>query len=401
MTPSVTAAVPARPGVPDAKRPMLPLHLGAVIIPIAGSGMVTLIPRLAELHARSVSSMSLAITIYMIPFALAQFVAGGVAQRFGARRTVAVGYVTFAAGCVGCAAAPTFALFLTARLVQGIGAAFLFPVLMALVGDVLPPDRFGRGFGAFQSNLIGGMAVGPLAAGLLEVWLGWRSFFLALALHAVVAAVMFFSVFRRETSRPRASGALAVTVRALREPTIVILSLAGAGLFFAVIGTNTYLAAYLKETRHLSEDTIGVVLAVHGIIGIPVCRLAGRWGDAIGRRPVGLVGLIGFAVGVTALGLLPYSFALVVVLAALLGAAAGLAWTSVGALAVELLPDLRQPASSIYNAFRFLGYSVAPPVLGLLYVGGDVLAVFLGTALVVLGSAACLAAVRLPRHGRP
>jgi MFS family permease len=378
---------------------MLSLHLGAVLIPIAGSGMVTLIPRLAEIHGRSVASVSLAITIYMIPFAVAQFFAGGVAERFGVRRTVAVGYAMFVAGCLGCAAAPTFALFLAARLGQGIGAAFLFPVLMALVGDVLPPDRFGRGFGAFLSTLIGGMAVGPLVAGLLEVWLGWRWFFLALALHGGVAAAIFFSVFRQETAPRRASGVLAITVRAMRQPTIVLLSLAGAGLFFAVIGTNTYLAASLKETRHLPEDTIGFVLAVHGIIGIPVCRLAGRWGDAIGRRPVGLLGIIGFAVGVAALGVFPYSFTLVVVLAALLGAAAGLGWASVGALAVELLPELRQPASSIYNAFRFLGYSVAPPLLGLLYVAGDVLPVFLATALVALGSAACLIAVRLPRRG--
>jgi predicted MFS family arabinose efflux permease len=367
-----------------------------VLIPIAGSGMVTLIPRLAEVHARSVSSVSLAITIYMIPFAVAQLLAGGVAQRFTVRRTVAAGFATFIAGSLGCAAAPGFAVFLACRLVQGIGAAFLFPVLMALVGDVIPPDRVGRAFGAFQSALVGGMAVGPLLAGVLEVWLGWRSFFVLLALHALVAAATFFSVFRQEAPPPRAAGAIAVTLRAMRQPALVVLSLAGAGLFFAVVGTNTYLAASLKGTRGLAEDTIGLVLALHGAVGIPVCPLAGRWGEAVGLRRVAILGLIGYGVVVTALGVLPYSFGVVVILAALLGGAAAMAWTSVGALVVELLPDLRQPASSVYNAFRFLGYALAPPLLGLLYVDGDVFAVFMASALVALGAAAGLAAVRLP-----
>jgi MFS family permease len=375
---------------------MLALHLGAVIVPIAGSGMVTLIPRLAEIHALPVSSMSLAITIYMIPFAVAQFFAGGVAQRFTVRRTVGVGYALFIAGALGCAGAPTFALFLVCRLVQGVGAAFLFPLLMALVGDVLPPDRFGRGFGAYQATLVGGMAVGPLVAGVLEVWLGWRSFFVLLALHGGVAVTTFFSVFGHESPRARIGGAVAVTLLALRQRVILLLSLSGAGLFFAVIGTNTYLAASLKEARGLSEDTIGLVLALHGVMGFPMSRLAGRWGDVFGRRRIALIGLIGFAVVVTALGVLPYSLPLVVVLAALLGGTAAMGWTSVGALVVELLPDLRQPASSIYNAFRFLGYSVAPPLLGILYGTGDVVAVFMAAALVALGAATCLVPVRLP-----
>ena len=89
------------------------------------------------------------------------------------------------------------------------------------------------------------------------------------------------------------------------------------------------------------------------------------------------------------------------------GALAGLAthYAIMGAMvafwfaAVRRVPALRQPVASIYNAFRFSGYALAPPLLGLVYGPGRIGAVYVVCAL-ASGAAAALIALLGPRRER-
>ncbi|HET7875281.1 MAG TPA: MFS transporter [Methylomirabilota bacterium] len=379
-------------------RRMLPLQTGALLGPMAGTGMVTLIPALSGVYGVPVGTVGLAITAYMVPFAVAQLFSGSISQVLTGRRTAMLGFVGFTLGSVACALAPTLAGFLAFRFVQGLGAAFLFPILMALVGEVVAPERLGRAIGAFGVTQTLGLTLGPLIAGLLEVSVGWRWFFVALGVFAALNGVAFARLF---TEEPRAEGAQGsvwgITLAVLRQPTVWLLSLAAAGLFFAMIGPYTYLAAWLKAVPGLGEDRIGLVLAVAGVVGIPASAVAGRWVDRVGRKPVGLAGLLCYIGVLLAFATAPYSFAEIMLLSGALGFAGAVAWTALNTLAVEVAPTLRKPVASIYNSFRFLGYALAPPVLGLVYGRDNATAVYLVSALVVAGSAGCLAALRLGR----
>ena len=97
----------------------------------------------------------------------------------------------------------------------------------------------------------------------------------------------------------------------------------------------------------------------------------------------------------------PYSYTGVLVLAALLGWTALVAWTALNTLAVEIVPALRQPVASLYNALRFSGYAAAPPLLGLVY--GSAARVGLVYAVCVLAAVVAtvlIARLRLPRRDR-
>lgn len=378
---------------------MLPLQAGALLGPMAGTGMVTLVPALSGVYGVSVGAVALAITTYMVPFAVAQLFSGSISHILGGRRTALIGYTVFVLGSLASAAAPTFPLFLLMRFVQGLGAAFLFPILMALVGEAVAPERLGRAIGAFGVTQTLGLTLGPLLAGLMEVHFGWRWFFVLLAAWALVSAAAFVWLFHHErepTAERRSMWAITLTV--LREPSVVLLSVAAAGLFFAMVGPYTYLAAWLKTFPALPEDQIGLILAIAGAMGIPASAAAGRWVDRFGRKAVGLAGLGGYITALGGFAALPYSFTGTVLLAAWLGWSGAVAWTALNTLAVEVIPALRKPAASIYNAFRFLGYALAPPALGLVYGRGNATAMYMMSALVVGGSAACLAMLRVPRR---
>ena len=381
---------------------MLPLQAGALLGPMTGAGVVTLGPVLSDLYQVTIGTVGLVITVYMIPFALVQLFSGSISQVITGRRTVAAGFAVFAAGSLGCASAPTFPLLLLFRFVQGVGAAFLFPVLMALVGEVVAPERLGRAIGAFGATQTLGLALGPLLAGLFEVYVGWRWFFVWLAAFAIAADAAFLILFRGEREAARDEGGVfQLTLTVLGKPTVVLLSLAAAGLFFAMIGAYTYLAAWLKAVPRLSEDRVGIVLAVAGAVGIPASAVAGGWVDRFGRKAVGIAGLAGYITALLGLATLPYSFWGTVVLAAWFGWTAAVAWAGLNTLAVEIDPALRKPVASIYNAFRFLGYSLAPPILGLVYGKENLAGVLLASAAVAAVSATLVARLRLPRHPFP
>lgn len=373
-------------------RALVPLQIGALLGPMAGSGMMTLVPTLAQSYDAPVGVVALAITAYMAPFAVAQLVSGAIAQRLTGRRTALLGYALFALASLACAVAPSFALFVASRFLQGVGAAFLFPVLMALVGEIVAPERLGRAIGAFGVTQTLGITLGPLVAGVLEVQLGWRWFFALTSAAAAAAALVFLRLADEERrAAPEQRSVLTIALAVLRTPSVLMLSLAAAGLFFAIVGPYTYIAAWLKLVHGLSEDRIGLILGLAGVIGIPASLAAGRWADRFGRRPVGVGALAAYLVALLGLALVPYTYWGTLAFALWLGASGAAAWAALNTLAVEALPDLRKAVASVYNAFRYLGYALAPPLLGLVYAGGDAASVCLVSALVVAGSAVCIA----------
>ncbi|HET8577667.1 MAG TPA: MFS transporter [Methylomirabilota bacterium] len=379
-------------------RRMLPLQAGAILGPMAGTGMVTLVPALSGVFGVPVGAVALAITAYMVPFAVAQLFSGSISQLLGGRRTTLIGYAIFGASSLATAAAPTFPLFLLMRFIQGLGAAFLFPILMALVGEVVAPARLGRAIGAFGVTQTLGLTLGPLLAGVTEIHFGWRWFFVVLAAWAFLSALAFVWLFDADQRAPGQGSLGAIMGAVLREPAVILLSLAAAGLFFAMVGPYTYLAAWLKVFAGLPEDQIGLILAISGAMGIPASAVAGRWVDRIGRKPVGLIGLACYVTALGGFAVVPYSFTGTVLLGAWLGWSGAVAWAALNTLAVEVNPALRKPSASIYNAFRFIGYGLAPPALGFVYGDGNAAAVYLVSAAVVVASAGCLAVLRAPRR---
>lgn len=362
-------------------RRLLPLLAGACLGPLAGSAMVTLVPALTSVYEVGVGVMALSLTVYMLPFSMAQLVSGPISQIFSGRRTATVGFVVFSGASLGCALAPNIGLFLAARLVQGLGAAFLFPILMALIGEVVAPARLGRAMGYLGVTQTLGLTAGPLLAGLLETHADWRGFFVILAALGGGTGWGFLRLFHGELAGAESPGVLGILRQVLGERRVLALCLAGYAFFFATIGTVTFMADQLKVAHGLGEDRIGLLLAVAGVVGIPASPLAGHLADRFGRRPTALLGLAGFLASLGALLLVPYTFPRYLVILAAVGIGSALTWTALNTFAVELLPELRKPVASIYNAFRFFGYASSPPLLAPLY-GAGVAGVYL----------ACLAA---------
>lgn len=154
---------------------------------------------------------------------------GVLADRFGRRRMLQLGLLLFAAGSILGALAPSIEMLVLARVVQGLGASALVPVGLAVVATVAADARErAHMIGAWGAVFGIGLAVGPLAGGLLLGSAGWRSVFWAtvpVAVAAVVLSALLLPESRAE--RPRRLDLPGQVLLAVLLGSVVVLVIDG------------------------------------------------------------------------------------------------------------------------------------------------------------------------------
>jgi MFS family permease len=116
------------------------------------------------------------------------------------------GIALFTLASLACALAPSFGLLLAARAAQGLGAAFMIPASLALIGAAFSGEARGRAVGTWAAAGSITSALGPLAGGWLVDVVGWRPIFLINLPIALLAGTLAWRYV--EESRTRDAQAL-------------------------------------------------------------------------------------------------------------------------------------------------------------------------------------------------
>src|SRR5687768_8370304 len=101
----------------------------------------TALSRIAEDLNAGLSGLQWVVDAYTLALASVVLTAGSLADRFGRRRLFAIGLGIFTVASAACAAAPDIDLLNAARAVQGIGAAVMFAVSLALLAHAFPEPK--------------------------------------------------------------------------------------------------------------------------------------------------------------------------------------------------------------------------------------------------------------------
>ena len=139
----------------------------------------TALSRIAEDLGAGLSGLQWVVDAYTLALAATVLTFGSLADRFGRRRLFAGGLALFTVASAACAAAPSIEALVAARAVQGIGAAVMFAVSLALLANAFPGAKERAGALAAYGAAIGAsFAVGPLVGGALTSGLDWQWIFL-------------------------------------------------------------------------------------------------------------------------------------------------------------------------------------------------------------------------------
>ncbi|MFI7357978.1 MFS transporter [Streptomyces avidinii] len=158
----------------------------------------------AELDV-TVSAAQWTLSAYMLAIGCFFIIGGRVGDVFGRRGTLLAGIALFTAGSVGCALAPALGPLVLARIVQGVGAAFVFPVSVSVITNTFPEQSRAKALGAAFGIANIGTAIGPFVGGGFTEGPGWRWIFWLMAPLGLLSLLTALACVpdSRDTSAPR------------------------------------------------------------------------------------------------------------------------------------------------------------------------------------------------------
>ena len=317
-----------------------------------GSMVAVALRSLAERFDTSLGAVGWVSTGYLLALTVTIPVTGWAVDRFGGRRLWLAGLVLFGAGSLASGLAWSLPALILARVVQGMAAGILDPLMLVLLARAAGPGRAGRVMGLMGIVGSSGPILGPIVGGAILQVLDWRWMFLvnlplvvvalvgtvrvlpaedaeapaarldafgvALLGPGVAAAVLTLSQLAEGRGVGPAVLPLAVAVVLLggyalrRRPaaplldlrlftrsgfsaSVLVASLLGAGTF----GSLAALPLYYQLVRGHDSSAAGLLLAPLGLGSAIVMPVAGRLSDRWGSRRLVLTG--GVAVGLAAL----------------------------------------------------------------------------------------------------
>ncbi len=251
--------------------------------------LAPILPEIAAKLGTSEVSVGWSVVGYAIAAALAALVVGPLSDASGHRRFLIAAGGVFGLGSLLVAAAPSFVVFVGARVVTGAAGGIISALVVAAIADVVPYERRGRAMAWVAAAYAVPVLVFPPALWIAE-HAGWRTnyvVFAAIGAIVTVAVALWFD----ETERHG---------RAVRNPLAYLRFLkvrstaAGAFSAFFVTGGLTgfllYLGAYLRSRFGLSLTSVGLVFFITGIASLIGALAAGWLSDRVGKLRVALAG---------------------------------------------------------------------------------------------------------------
>ncbi|MEW6642916.1 MAG: MFS transporter [Pseudomonadota bacterium] len=191
MTDTATLPRPAAPS-PTTQRWVLALtSTASFMVALDALVLTTALTTIRTAFKTSIATLEWTANAYNISFAVLLLTGAALGDRFGRRRMFTLGLAVFVAASVACGLAGDVGTLIAARTVQGVGAALVMPLAMALLGAAFPPQERGRVLGLFGGITGLALIAGPLAGGAIVAGLAWPwVFWINLPVGVVVIALV-------------------------------------------------------------------------------------------------------------------------------------------------------------------------------------------------------------------
>ncbi|WP_088187203.1 DHA2 family efflux MFS transporter permease subunit [Desulfosporosinus sp. FKA] len=164
----------------------------------------------------SASTIQWIVTGYMLVNGVLIPITAYLMESVGSRKLVFVAMISFTLGSLICAISPTFPVFMTGRIIQGIGAGILMPLLTNVFLAIFPPHQRGKALGTMGIVMVFAPAIGPTLGGWVVQTYSWRLLFSALvpigALDLFLAVIWMKDVLKLTFPRFDVWGAVFSTI---------------------------------------------------------------------------------------------------------------------------------------------------------------------------------------------
>lgn len=205
------------------------------------------LPALSQTFNAGVGQTQLTLSSFLIGFALGQVISGPLADRFGRRPVLVVGFSLYAVASAASCFASTIETLIGLRFIQGAGASVGAAVTRAIVRDLYSAENAARVLSYMSTVMALLPAIAPLAGGALLGAFGWRANFVVMTVFGVMATLLTAAKLSETLRHPDPQAAnptqiLSNFIRMLQHPQYLGCALAGAcafcGLFAFISGSS-------------------------------------------------------------------------------------------------------------------------------------------------------------------
>jgi predicted MFS family arabinose efflux permease len=372
---------------------ILRMSLIGFVTALASRATDPIIPPIAHDINVSANAVALLTTAFALPFALVQPVLGPVGDMVGKVRVMIACLAVTILAMGTCAFATNFSMLLGARIVAGIAAGGIFPVGIAVIGDLVPIKDRQVAIGRWLTAVITGNLLGSSLAGVIGDLVGWRGVFVVITglgiLALIVAMVSLRGAAQAQKARFSLGGFSAGYGKVFANPRAKVCFSAVFVEGIAIFGLFPFVALLLLAAGEPRASIAGAVIAGFSLGGViyalTVPRLVRHW-------PPDQLMIGGGAVAAIALTIVGFDFAWPVQLGAftLLGFGFYTLHGSIQVQATELSADARGAAMSLHSFFFFMGHASGPVLYGLGFgLIGSLPVLMISAAIVMLVGLAC------------
>lgn len=208
-------------------------------------------------------------------FFIAVLLGGHYSDRIGKLPILTLGCMSMAAGSLIFGIAPSFEVAAAGMLVMGIGGGFSEGTASALVTDLYTGPRRASMMNLAQAAFGVGAILVPLATGsLLNRGLDWRIAYYGTAAICFATGLLAITAIMKRVERPVGVHGEGGWARVLRDPVVLMLSVAIMLYVGGELGQSNWLAVYFRRELHASAPLAAKSLAALWL-GILVGRVAG------------------------------------------------------------------------------------------------------------------------------
>jgi predicted MFS family arabinose efflux permease len=359
-----------------------------------------LLPMLARDFGVGLGEVAPLIAGFAIAYGLGQLVSGPLGDRFGKLRVAGVAVLLYAATLLASALVPGLAALIGMRVLSGLAAAAVIPLLMAHIADTVGYEQRQGVIGRFLTGMVMAQLVAGPVSGAVGENLGWRNCFLLLGLAAATVGLVFAArlgsaLWRAPEGAGRGAG-MRGFIRLFDRPAQRRLMLA-AGLDGMLLfgGAFPFVASLLIEGFALTATQAGIAAAGFGLGSLVYTRAAPGLVKRHGEKGLVLRGGIGLAVCLTIMALAP-AWWMVAAAQAVSGLFFFMFHGVLQARATEALPEARGTAVAGFAMVLFFGQSLGAVVFGTLIVQAGFAPAFLFAGIATLAVALWVRARVIP-----
>ncbi len=217
---------------------------------------------------------------------------GKLSDTIGRKKVMYMGVIVSVLVCLLYPFSHTVFFFLMLRLLHGVGAGFTPTGATALITDILPADRRGRGMGIWGTFISLGIGAGQSLGSPITNVFGLNSLFVAASLIAVISGVLLFFVretLPEEDTHKFSWKLLKLGINDIVEPSVWPCALV---MFLSAVTSGIIFTVTPDMSNYLGISNKGWFFLFYTISTIAVRLFSGGLSDVIGRRKTLVIGML-------------------------------------------------------------------------------------------------------------